>query len=200
MSSKKNAREKAQARREAETRARHKRTRNNWIAVGMLLVGLWAGLTVRAAFGADTCGPADGDAADWLAQSRGQAVTVLKTAREGRVQAVLYEEDSGTRSIAVFERRLLGLRWAYEGMNDLPDRGLALTGRWNAGGFLSGSKCDIQVYGDNRDASVDAYAVTDSGVGREHLEADYILDIYVLDGIGALPKELEQSGPGTPEE
>ena len=85
-------------------------------------------------------------------------------------------------------------------MNGLPDRGLALTGCWNAGGFLSGSKCDIQVYGDNRDASVDAYAVTDGGVGREHLEADYILDIYVLDGIGALPKELEQSGPGTPEE
>ena len=51
------------------------------------------------------------------------------------------------------------------------------------------------VYGDNRTGAVDSYTVTDAdGVGRSDLEADYILDVYVLDGAEQLPRTLVQYG------
>ena len=78
-------------------------------------------------------------------------------------------------------------------MNGFSDDGLCLAGSWQAGGF-GGSKCEITVYGDNRDGEVDAYAVTDAGetVARENLESDYILDIYLLDGAAEMPRTLAQ--------
>ena len=60
-------------------------------------------------------------------------------------------------------------------------------------GFLRGTQCEAVVYGDNRSGAVDSYTVTDAGsAGRADLEADYILDLYILDGVESLPKELTQ--------
>ena len=121
---------------------------------------------------------------------------MLKTAREGRVQAVLYEREDLGLCTAVFEQRLFGLRWAYDGMESAPETGLGMTGSWQAGGFLRGTRCEAVVYGDNRTGAVDSYTVTDAdGVGRSDLEADYILDVYVLDGAEQLPRILVQYGP-----
>jgi hypothetical protein len=44
----------------------------------------------------------------------------------------------------------------------------------------------VEIYGDNRDGETAAYTLTD-GVERSDLEADLILDIYILDGADALP-------------
>ena len=54
----------------------------------------------------------------------------------------------------------------------------------------------VEHMGDNRTGAVDSYTVTDAdGVGRSDLEADYILDVYVLDGAEQLPQTLVQYGP-----
>lgn len=75
------------------------------------------------------------------------------------------------------------------GMESAPETGLGMTGSWQAGGFLRGTRCEAVVYGDNRTGAVDSYTVTDAdGVGRSDLEADYILDVYVLDGAEQLPR------------
>ena len=37
--------------------------------------------------------------------------------------------------------------------------------------------------------------MTGTGAGRDGLEADYILDVYLLDGAEDLPRELVQYGP-----
>ena len=162
----------------------------------MLFIGLGLGVTVRTAFAANTCGGSQEDLAAYLLESQGQGATVLKTAREGRVQAVLYEREDLGLCTAVFEQRLFGLRWAYDGMESAPETGLGMTGSWQAGGFLRGTQCEAVVYGDNRTGAVDSYTVTDAdGVGRSDLEADYILDVYVLDGAEQLPRTLVQYGP-----
>ena len=190
-----NSNKKAKARREAQAKktAQTKRILTTGVGIGMLFVGLWAGLTLQAAFGTGTCGGSDEALERYLEKSQDRAVTVLKPAQEGRVKAVLYEREDLGGCIAVFQRRLFGLRWAYDGMNGFSDDGLHLTGSWNEGGF-GGSKCEITVYGDNRDGEVDAYAVTDAGetVARENLESDYILDIYILDGATEMPRTLAQ--------
>lgn len=60
---------------------------------------------------------------------------------------------------------------------------------------MRGTRCEAVVYGDNRTGAVDSYTVTDAdGVGRSDLEADYILDVYVLDGAEQLPRTLVQYG------
>ena len=54
------------------------------------------------------------------------------------------------------------------------------------------SRCAAAVYGDNRTGTVEGYASGDAPeVHRANLEADYILDLYTLDGIEALPQALQ---------
>ena len=51
----------------------------------------------------------------------------------------------------------------------------------------------MAVYGDNRNGRATGYYMADApGVRREDLESDYILDLYILDGIDHLPDELRQ--------
>ena len=190
-----NSNKKAKARREAQAKktAQTKRILTTGVGIGMLFLGLGIGLTVQSAFAANTCGGSDEALERYLEESQEREVTILKTAQEGRVKAVLYEREDLGGCVAVFQKRLFGLRWAYDGMNGFSDDGLHLTGTWNEGGF-GGPKCEIAVYGDNRDGAVVAYAVTDAGetVAREGLEEDYILDIYILDGAAELPRTLVQ--------
>ena len=197
-----NSNKKAKARKAARAAAQAKKTAQAkqiltvGVGIGMLFIGLGLGVTVRTAFAANTCGGSQEDLAAYLLESQGQGATVLKTAREGRVQAVLYEREDLGLCTAVFEQRLFGLRWVYDGMESAPETRLGMTGSWQAGGFLRGTRCEAVVYGDNRTGAVDSYTVTDAdGVGRSDLEADYILDVYVLDGAEQLPRILVQYGP-----
>ena len=51
----------------------------------------------------------------------------------------------------------------------------------------------MAVYGDNRNGRAAGYYMADAPeVRREDLESDYILDLYILDGIDHLPDELRQ--------
>ena len=166
------------------------------VGIGLLFVGMGLGVSVRTAFSDNTCGGSVEAMEDYLSESQGGQgdVTVLQTAQEGRVRAVLYEREDLGLCAAVFQRHLLGLRWAYDGMMEsAPETGLGLTASWRRG--LLGSKCEAVVFGDNRSGGVDAYTVTGTGAGRDGLEADYILDVYLLDGAEDLPRELVQYGP-----
>lgn len=166
-----------------------------WVKIGLVLAVLWFGVWVRAAYAANTCGGSDSDLEGYLKEFHHTEVTLLKVSQEGRVKAALYEREDLGLCTAIFQRRLLGLRWAYDGMNIAPETGLALTGSWNEGTFGL-TKCEAVVFGDNRSGAVDAYTVTDAeSVGRTDLEADYVLDVYVLDGAEQLPQDLVQYGP-----
>ena len=187
------ARKAALAAAQAKKTAQTKQMLTVGVGIGMLFIGLGLGVTVRTAFADGTCGGSQEALETYLLESQGQGATVL---REGRVQAVLYEREDLGLCTAVFEQRLFGLRWAYDGMESAPETGLGITGSWQAGGFLRGTRCEAVVYGDNRSGDVDSYTVTDAdGVGRSDLEADYILDVYVLDGAEQLSRTLVQYGP-----
>lgn len=129
-----NSNKKAKARKAALAAAQAKKTAQAkqiltvGVGIGMLFIGLGLGVTVRTAFAANTCGGSQEDLAAYLLESQGQGATVLKTAREGRVQAVLYEREDLGLCTAVFEQRLFGLRWAYDGMESAPETGLGMTG------------------------------------------------------------------------
>lgn len=170
-----------------------KEKRKCLIAVVLILAAL---AVVTPAFGHLTCGSSDEAAEAWLEEWNQQEIILLKSAQSGRIKAVLYENEAGQLGINVFERRLLGLRLKHDGM-ELYDMkpGLHITGHWTAGG-LRGSKCDVVISGDNRGGEVGSYIMWDAReIARDSLEADYILDVYVLDGISALPKGLQQRAP-----
>lgn len=175
--------------------------RRRWprVLAAVLLVVLCAGYIRLQYYGPMTCGAGEEDMARYVEQMvKGRGVydlniAVRKTAREGRVQAILYEEyrDSDTdyhyRYVILFERKLFGLRLRHVGMNDWEEGNLYSTWRWNDG------RCETAVYGDNRSGRAAGYYMADaSEVRRENLESDYILDIYILDGINQLPGELRQ--------
>lgn len=163
----------------------------------ILIVLAAAGWICLEFFNAGTCGGNEEAVKAFLEEKDGQQVVLLKTAVEGRIEAVLYERTQfGDRNIAVFQRRLFGLRLEYVGMNLFGENdGLHLAGRWQAG-YAGGARCDIEIYGDNRGGEVGAYVMADAPeVCRENLEQDYILDIYILDGINDLPDLLQQFDP-----
>ena len=171
-----------------------KKKRLCFIAVVLVL----AIVTVAApAFSHLTCGTSDESIEEWLEDWNRQEITLLKSANSGRITAVLYENEAGQLGVNVFERRLLGLRLKHDGMNLYhKGPGLYLTGTWTEGG-LQGSRCEIVVCGDNHGAEVWTYTVADAeGVADRYAYAGYVLDIYILDGIAALPQELRMYGPG----
>ena len=196
MSSKKNVREKKLARQEAERKAKNRKFLTNGIALGMLFIGLAVGLTVQQAFGPQTCGDTDADMQAFLEESQGPGIELWKTAENGRVKAVLYEREDLGGCLAIFERQMFGVRWKYDGMDTLREDRLQAEGSWNEGGFMRRSQCEVVICGDNRTGEVGSYLLADAeGVARDELEADYILDIYILDGTAGLPKNLKQYAP-----
>lgn len=89
--------------------------------------------------------------------------------------------------VIFFERQLFGLRLRHVGMNSWKEGELYRSGSWSRG------RCDMAVYGDNRNGRAAGYYMADAPeVRREDLESDYILDLYILDGIDHLPDELRQ--------
>lgn len=157
------------------------------------LCGRWF---LEDCFGLNTCGNSDASMIRYLENDSigGWGYKVLKTAREGWVRAALCEkrDDPETRYVIFFERRLFGLRWRKWSESTLPPEGLALSGTWNSGNSDLSSRCAAVVYGDNRTGTVEGYASGDAPeVHRAGLEADYILDLYTLDGIEALPQALQ---------
>ena len=164
------------------------------IVAGLLAVVL-AGTYLRAQyFGPMTCPASEVGMAQYAEDLFNREITVLKTAREGRAWAMLYEEASTQdRYLMIFESRLFGLRLRQMGMNTFSEDGrLYLSGGWQTGTLL-GSKCVVEIYGDNRGGQIESYVLADAPqAARENLEADYILDLYILDGVESLPKELTQ--------
>jgi len=162
----------------------------------VVLLLIVAKTVVLPAFGHLTCNNSENAIEAFLEEWNGQEITVLRSAQEGRVRAVLYENEAGQLGVNIFERKLLGLRLKHDGMN-LYDKGpgLYLTGEWTEGG-LKGSRCEIVVCGDNHGAEVWSYTVADAeGVSDRYAHVGYVLDVYILDGIAALPQDLRQYGP-----
>jgi len=163
------------------------------LLLALVILAVWA----APAFGGDTCNNSEIAIEAFLEEWNRQEITVLQSAQEGRVRAVLYENEAGQLGVNIFERKLLGLRLKHDGMN-LYDKGpgLHFTGSWTKGG-LKGSRCDIVICGDNRGGEVGAYVMWDAPqVARESVQAGYVLDVYILDGIEALPKGLQMHAPG----
>ena len=166
------------------------------IGVGMALIGIAMVCLVFPAFGEMTVGNSAADTEVFLEAWNDQEITIVKTEQNGRVKAVLYENEEGKLGLNVFTRRLLGLRWKHDGMNLYKEDGTVyLSGRWTEGG-LKGSRCDVVVCGDNRGGEVLSYSVPDAGIGDVYVPVQYILDVYILDGIKSLPQELQQEKAG----
>lgn len=170
---------------------RPEKRRPAFIGMFVLVLIIFAVPYVYISHSAGTCGPSDEDMIRFMSERMGdRGFTVLKTAQEGRIKAVLYEadwsEDTTKLCIMEFERRLFGMRWQYLGMNTVADGELGKTGGWNSNG-----RCEVVVYGDNSGGAVSGYRFLDAPeVCRDNLESDYILDIYILDGIESLPRQL----------
>jgi len=163
------------------------------LALVLVILAVWA----VPAFGNGTCSNSELAIEAFLEGWNRQEITVLRSAQEGRVRAVLYENEAGQLGVNIFERKLLGLRLKHDGMNLYhKGPGLHFTGSWTKGG-LKGSRCDIVICGDNRGGEVGAYVMWDAPqVARESVQAGYVLDVYILDGIEALPKGLQMHAPG----
>ena len=163
------------------------------LALVLVILAVWA----VPAFGNGTCSNSELAIEAFLEEWNRQEITVLRSAQEGRVRAVLYENEAGQLGVNIFERKLLGLRLKHDGMNLYhKGPGLHFTGSWTKGG-LKGSRCDIVICGDNRGGEVGAYVMWDAPqVARESVQAGYVLDVYILDGIEALPKGLQMHAPG----
>lgn len=172
-----------------------KKLRIGIIAIFILVIH-FSTPTLHSAYAFDTCGDSDEELFAFLETFQMAKVNELIEVKEhDRVKAVIYDrEDIGT-CIATFDRKLFGLRWKYTGMNLLHKNGVLSHSEWHKGG-LNGSQCVVVICGDNCDGRVGSYVMTDyNKVARDNLESDYIIDIYVLDGIEKLPKALQQRTP-----
>lgn len=171
-----------------------------WMLAAVLLLTFSAWYIRAQYFGPMTCGTSEEDMARYVEQRVSEKgvydlkIVVRKTAREGRMQAILYEEyrdsdpDWRYGYVIFFERQLFGLRLRHVGMNSWEEGELYDSGRWSSSG-----RCDAAVYGDNRNGRAAGYYMADAPeVRREGLESDYILDLYILDGIDHLPSEFHQ--------
>jgi len=162
----------------------------------LILVILFSIPALRSAYSFGTCGDSDEELFAFLESFQMAKVNELHKVKEhGRVKAVIYDREDIGLCVATFERELFGLRWKYSGMNALRENGVQAHGGWHNVG-IRGSVCDVTICGDNRDGSVGSYVMTDcSTVARDNLESDYIIDIYILDGVEEFPKALQQRTP-----
>lgn len=159
-----------------------------FIVIGIILLG---SIIIMPAYRFDTCGNSEEEISAFLEERQQHNISLKKISKNDRIMAVIYDrEDLGT-CVAVFEKKLFGLRYKYEGMDGIVEKGLQSNGSWNEG-YLK-SRCEIVVCGDNRDGLIDSYILEQvPDVARSSLETDYILDIYILDGIDFLPDRLMQ--------
>ena len=159
-----------------------------FLVIGVILLG---SIVIMPAYRSDTCGNSEEEISAFLEEKHQENVSLYKISKNDRIMAVIYDrEDLGT-CVAVFEKKLFGLRYKYEGMDGIVDNGLQANGSWNEG-YLK-SKCDIVICGDNRNGTIESYVMDQvPDVARNDIEADYILDIYILDGIDFLPVRLMQ--------
>lgn len=159
-----------------------------FLVIGVILLG---SIVIMPAYRSDTCGNSEEEISAFLEEKHQENVSLYKISKNDRIMAVIYDrEDLGT-CVAVFEKKLFGLRYKYEGMDGIVDNGLQANGSWNEG-YLK-SKCDIVICGDNRNGTIESYVMEQvPDVARNDIEADYILDIYILDGIDFLPDRLMQ--------
>ena len=163
--------------------------RRHWLAA--LVLVLLCALALKG-YWSRTLGRSDEAVAAYLTEKYegsvyDDSIRLLKTAERDGWLAALYRRswDGGTEGcVAVFRCRPLG-RCTYDGMELFRDEELHMTGAWRKGG----SRCHVVVYGDNRGGRTAGYSVRADGeaLGREGLEADYILDIYRLDGAREMP-------------
>ena len=159
-----------------------------FLVIGVILLG---SIVIMPAYRSDTCGNSEEEISAFLEEKHQENVSLYKISKNDRIMAVIYDrEDLGT-CVAVFEKKLFGLRYKYEGMDGIVDNGLQANGSWNEG-YLK-SKCDIVICGDNRNGTIKSYVMEQvPDVARNDIEADFILDIYILDGIDILPDRLTQ--------
>ena len=159
-----------------------------FFVIGIILLG---SIIIMPAYRFDTCGNSDEEITTFLKERHQENVSLYKISKKDRIMAVIYDRDDLGTSVAVFEKKLFGLRYKYEGMDVLVERGLQSNGSWNTG-YLK-SKCEIVICGDNRDGLIESYIMEQvPNIARNDLETDYILDIYILDGIDFLPDRLTQ--------
>lgn len=171
-----------------------KEMRGSWILLFLLLI-LLVGYHISDLFGPETCGTSNESLHIFLEEQIQDEVEVLKVKEDGRIKAAIYNRDDLGTCIAMFERKLFGLRWEYTGMDMLVENGLQKEGSWHRVG-MNDSKCEVVVCGDNRGGDIGAYVLRDAEeVARSGLEADYIIDIYILDGISELPDDFRQYAP-----
>ena len=169
-----------------------------WLIFAFVLLGAFlfvsaVGMTLDA-MGPNTCGSSDGDMLAFLDETQGNEPVFIKSGKGGRISAIIYERQDIGLCAAFFESRLFGLRLEYHGMIQLSEDGLCKAGSWNGNGFRS--KCFFAVCGNNRSGSVGSYSLDECPeVARSGLEKDYILDIYILDGIEALPRGFRCFAP-----
>lgn len=171
-----------------------KEMRGSWILLFLLLI-LLVGYHISDLFGPETCGTSNESLHIFLEEQIQDEVEVLKVKEDGRIKATIYNRDDLGTCVAMFERKLFGLRWEYTGMDMLVENGLQNEGSWLRVS-KNDSKCEVVICGDNRRGDVASYVLKGAeGVTRSNLEADYIIDIYILDGIKMLPDDLQQYRP-----
>lgn len=161
-----------------------------WLIFAAVLIGAFLFVaafgTVLNAVDPNTCGTSDEDMLAFLDETQGNEPVFIKSGKNGRISAIIYERQDIGLCAAFFESRLFGLRLEYLGMNQLSEDGIGQACSWNSAGL--GSKCFYAVCGDNRSGAVGSYSLDGhTDVARSGLEKDYILDIYILDGIKAFP-------------
>lgn len=177
--------------RSERTMTKKRKMRTLKIFCAAILISLAVFLVRAFAFSPNTCGGSDAQLEEFLEDRSTWSVELLKTEQKGRIKAVIYEREDLGICISIFQRKLFGLRWEYDGIDMLTGDGLQMTGSWLNNG-ANGTKCEVTIWGDNRDGRVASYTLNGAdSVSRENLEADFIADIYILDGIGSLPDREE---------
>ena len=124
-----------------------------------------------------------------------RSVSILKTAEKDRIMGVIYQDEEKLY-VAFFTKLLFGTRWKYDGMDMVGEETMMLSGKWHR--EKNGSTCDVEIVGDNRTGKVGSYTVKGyDEIARDDLETDFILDIYILDGIESIPTRnlLQQYTP-----
>lgn len=148
----------------------------------LLIVLASLALTAYKAYTFGTCGRSDEALQTFLKDWNSAEVKLIKVEQTNRIKAVLFEREDVGPCISIFERRLFGLRWKYISMKTMTEQGLHKAGNWSDSFERRG--CAV-IYGDNRDGNISAYKIDGAEeIARDNLEADYILDIYLLDGYG----------------